>query len=91
MLVVVSSSGNSMNLVRAVELARTRGLITIALLGFDGGLLKDKVDHYVCLETEKGAYGLVEPAHDMICHLVTKCLAEGFSRVGHSLGSCTAG
>jgi D-sedoheptulose 7-phosphate isomerase len=75
-LVVISSGGNSMNLVRAVELAKSRAMSTIGLLGFDGGVLRKQVDDYILLETEKGAYALVEPGHDMLCHLLTKCLAE---------------
>jgi D-sedoheptulose 7-phosphate isomerase len=75
-LVTISSSGNSVNLVRAVELARTRGMATIALLGFNGGELKGLVDDYVLLPTEKGAYGLVEPGHQLICHILTACLAK---------------
>ena len=75
-LVTISSSGNSLNLVRAVELARTRGVVTLALLGFSGGELKCLVDDYVLLPTEKGAYGLVEPGHQLICHILTACLAN---------------
>ena len=75
-LVVISSSGNSLNLVQAVELAKIRGVVTIALLGFDGGILKHKSDDHLLLPTEKGAYGLVEPGHEMICHLLAKCLAD---------------
>lgn len=75
-LVVISSSGNSVNLIRAVELGRTRGLVTIGLLGFDGGKLKLQVDDYLLLPTEKGAYGLVEPGHQLVCHILTACLAK---------------
>lgn len=75
-LIAISSSGNSMNLVRAVELAQSRGMLTIGLLGFDGGALRKQVDDYILLETETGAYSLVEPGHAMLCHLVTKCLTE---------------
>jgi D-sedoheptulose 7-phosphate isomerase len=75
-LIVISASGNSPNLLRAVELAQMRGVFTIALLGFDGGLLKGRVDDYLWLPTEKGAYGLVESAHGVLCHLLTTCLAE---------------
>lgn len=75
-LVVISSSGNSANLVRAVELAQSLALTTIAFLGFDGGTLRQRVDDYLLVSTEKGAYGLVEPAHSMICHILTLCLAE---------------
>jgi D-sedoheptulose 7-phosphate isomerase len=75
-LIVLSASGNSPNLVQAVELANERGLTTIALLGFDGGLLKDHVREYLWLPTEKGAYGLVESGHSVLCDIVTTCLME---------------
>jgi D-sedoheptulose 7-phosphate isomerase len=74
-LVVISSSGNSSNLVRAVELARTRGVTTIGLLGFDGGILKQITDDCLLVPTTKGSYGLVEPMHEMVCHLLTACVA----------------
>ncbi len=75
-LVVISASGNSPNLLRAVELAKKRGLETIAFLGFDGGTLKSKVDHCLWLPTERGAYGVVESGHSLLCHIVTECLAN---------------
>jgi len=75
-LIVISASGNSSNLVRAVELAKERGLLTIALLGFDGGVLKDRVHEYLWLPTETGAYGLVESGHSVLSDIVTTCLME---------------
>ncbi|HET9717863.1 MAG TPA: SIS domain-containing protein [Pseudolabrys sp.] len=73
-LTCISASGNSPNLVRAVELAQRRKLTTVGLLGFDGGVLKDLVDEAVCIHTEKGAYELVEDVHSAICHAITRCL-----------------
>ena len=73
-LICISASGNSPNLVRTVELARERKVITAALLGFDGGVLKGLVDEMVCVHTEKGSYELVEDIHLVICHAVTRCL-----------------
>ena len=78
-MIVISASGNSQNLLEAVELARSRGVLTVALLGFDGGVLKHKVDDYLWLPTEKGAYGLVESAHSIICHVLTTCLAQNLA------------
>jgi D-sedoheptulose 7-phosphate isomerase len=75
-LVVISASGNSPNLVRAVDVARRAGAVTIGLLGFDGGVLKDRVSDCVWLSTEKGAYELVEDGHAVICHILTTCLAQ---------------
>jgi D-sedoheptulose 7-phosphate isomerase len=75
-LVCISASGKSPNLVRAVELARSRKVVTTALLGFDGGALVDLVDAAVCVRTEKGAYELVEDIHSVICHAITRCLVD---------------
>jgi D-sedoheptulose 7-phosphate isomerase len=75
-LVVISASGNSLNLVHAVELGKRRGVITIGFLGFDGGILKDKVDDFLWLPTQKGAYALVEDGHATLCHIITSCLAQ---------------
>ena len=76
LLIVISASGSSPNLLRAVEMAAERGVTTIAFLGFDGGVLKNKVDAYLWLPTEKGAYGVVESAHSLFCHILTECLVR---------------
>jgi D-sedoheptulose 7-phosphate isomerase len=75
-LIVISASGNSENLVRAVELARSEGATTIALVGFDGGLLKDMVTECIWVPSELGAYGLVESAHSVLCDMLTTCLVQ---------------
>jgi D-sedoheptulose 7-phosphate isomerase len=75
-LLVISASGNSPNLIRAVELARDHEVTTVGLLGFDGGALRHLVDERLFLPTRKGAYGIVESAHVMVCHLLTYCLAQ---------------
>jgi D-sedoheptulose 7-phosphate isomerase len=75
-LVAISASGNSPNLVRAVELARSRDVSTIGFLGFDGGVLKELVDECLWFPTERGAYGLVESAQALLCHILTECLVK---------------
>ena len=74
MLIVISASGRSRNLVKAVELARERGLVTLGLLGFDGGVLKDMVTEVLLIKSEIGAYGLVETAHALVADIITTCL-----------------
>jgi D-sedoheptulose 7-phosphate isomerase len=76
LLIVITASGNSPNLVRAVEFARSKGLKTIGFLGFDGGLLKDMVDDLVWVKTEKGQYELVEDAHMVVCHVLATSLVK---------------
>jgi D-sedoheptulose 7-phosphate isomerase len=73
-LVCISASGNSANLIRAAELARSRRCTTVGLLGFDGGILKDVVDEAVLVHTEKGNYELVEDIHSVICHSIVRRL-----------------
>jgi D-sedoheptulose 7-phosphate isomerase len=75
-LALISASGSSPNLIDAVRLAQSRDMTTIALLGFDGGALKDMVDHVIWVETEIGSYGLVETAHSMLADIVTCCLIQ---------------
>jgi len=73
-LILISASGNSPNLVHAAAFARDRGVCTVGILGFDGGRLKDAVDEVVWLESEIGAYGPVESGHTVICDIITTCL-----------------
>jgi D-sedoheptulose 7-phosphate isomerase len=73
-LVVISASGNSPNLVRAVDVARERGVTSVALLGFDGGVLKELVDDFIWLPTEIGAYGLAETGHSIVADIITTYL-----------------
>lgn len=75
-LVAISASGNSPNLIAAVETARASGAATCALLGFDGGRLLGLVDDALWLPTPPGSYGLVEDAHSALCHVLTRCLCE---------------
>jgi D-sedoheptulose 7-phosphate isomerase len=74
LLVVISASGNSPNLLRAVELASSRSVASVALLGFDGGALKSMVDEAIWVRSEQGAYGPVETMHVLVADLITTCL-----------------
>lgn len=75
LLVVISASGNSENLVKAVEMAKTIGMNSYSLTGFDGGKLKQITSgQNVHVATPNGAYGLVEDAHLAICHVITECI-----------------
>ena len=72
LLVVISASGNSPNIVRAIEVARDRGARTAALLGFDGGQARALVD--VALVVQSDNYGRVEDLHMIINHLLVAWL-----------------
>jgi D-sedoheptulose 7-phosphate isomerase len=75
LLIVISASGNSDNLLKALEVASALGMESHSLTGFDGGKLKQlTLGRNIHVETPKGAYGLVEDAHLAICHVVTECI-----------------
>ncbi|SVD59266.1 uncharacterized protein METZ01_LOCUS412120, partial [marine metagenome] len=59
LLVAISASGNSPNILKAVEYTKENNGITIGLTGFDGGELKKIVDHVLHVPTVKGDYGPV--------------------------------
>lgn len=73
-LIAISASGNSLNVVKAAEYASKRGGTSIGLVGFEGGKLKDACD--ICLFTPnpKGDYGPIEDLHMIICHLLVSYL-----------------
>jgi len=73
-LILISASGNSPNLLHVAEHARQRGVETIGILGFDGGELKHRVDEVLWLESAIGSYGPVESGHVVLCDILTTCL-----------------
>ncbi len=73
-LVAISSSGNSANIIKAVETAKNIHLPVIGLVGFDGGKLLPLADAKIHIPSFK--YAIVESAHDAICHLITTYFEE---------------
>jgi D-sedoheptulose 7-phosphate isomerase len=70
-VVAISASGNSPNLVKAIELARSRGNTSVGLVGFDGGKMMSICSQVVHIPATKGEYGPVEDMHMILDHLVT--------------------
>ena len=71
-VLVVSSSGNSPNVVNACQYAKDRGVPTIAFVGFSGGKLKDIAD--VVIHVPIANYGIVEDTHQSFIHVITQYL-----------------
>lgn len=74
LVVLISGSGNSPNLLRAAELARERGARVAALLGFDGGKLLGLAHVPVLVASDQ--YGCVEDVHMSIGHIVAFYLKQ---------------
>ncbi len=72
LLVAVSGSGNSPNILRAVESARRLGGLILGVVGYDGGKLKPRCDHSVWVPSFD--MQLCEDVHLMFGHMVMKTL-----------------
>lgn len=75
-LIAISASGNSPNLVKAVNTAKSIGIETVGIIGFNGGQLALDVDFLIHVPTNQGAYGLSEDAHLVINHIITSILKK---------------
>jgi D-sedoheptulose 7-phosphate isomerase len=83
----LSCSGSSQNVIRAFELARQRGATTIGLLGFDGGRAKKITDYSVCFSDAHHCH--VEDAHMIMMHLISNYLRT--KNQDNNLPKCTGG
>ena len=69
-VVAISASGNSPNLIRALDYAKSIGIKTVAITAFDGGKIKQMADEGVHVPTALKEYGPAEDAHMVLDHLV---------------------
>jgi D-sedoheptulose 7-phosphate isomerase len=74
LVLAMSVSGNSPNVVRAVDWAKHNGLHTIALVGAKRGKLADIAEQVVVINSTH--YGRVEDAHMGICHMLCYAFME---------------
>lgn len=80
LVVLISSSGNSPNVIRAAEYAHAHGATVLGMTGFSGGRLKESSD--ISLHVPCNIYELVEDAHSFFCHaIVHACKRKGTAAV----------
>jgi phosphoheptose isomerase len=73
-LIAVSSSGRSPNIVRVLTWARDNGVATIALTGFSGGGARTVAD--VAIHVDSTNYGIIEDLHQAITHALAQFLRQ---------------
>jgi D-sedoheptulose 7-phosphate isomerase/D-glycero-D-manno-heptose 1,7-bisphosphate phosphatase len=83
-LIAISSSGRSPNIVRALAWARDNGLRTIALTGFDGGAARAAAE--VAVHVDCSNYGIVEDLHQAVLHGIAQ-----YVRQSHMAADAIAG
>ena len=73
-LITVSSSGDSENVVRACQWARDNGVSVISMTGFSGGRSAKLAD--VNLQVEGDNYGIVEDTHQGLMHILAQFIRQ---------------
>ncbi|MBU0536626.1 MAG: SIS domain-containing protein [Nanoarchaeota archaeon] len=74
MVIAITGSGNSKNILNGLKTASEVGAVTVAFLGFDGGEAKNMVDHSVLVPSNH--YGRIEDIHMVLCHLISSYITE---------------
>lgn len=74
LVICITGSGNSPNVLSAIEYANRKGATTIGFLGFDGGTAKYMVTEQITLNNYN--YGQVEDLHMLLAHSVSQCFRE---------------
>jgi D-sedoheptulose 7-phosphate isomerase len=84
LLIAISSSGSSPNIVRAIETAKRMDIRTIAMTGFSGG--QSRIDADVSLHVDCENYGIIEDVHQSLMHILAQ-----YTRHGHLTDAGTLG
>ncbi len=71
LVICITASGNSPNVLRAIEYAKEVGADTVGFLGFSGGKAKDMVSAHIIVDNQD--YGQVEDIHVLLSHVISQC------------------
>ena len=77
-LVAISASGNSPNIVNAIKKAKELNMETIAFVGFDGGKAAYLADYV--LHVDENNYGIIEDCHQALMHILAQHIRESNNR-----------
>ena len=79
LLIAISGSGNSPNVVKAIEYANANGMKTLGVTGYDGGKLQKLAHHNVHVPSHN--MGAVESVHSVLFHYLLDTLYEKFKTI----------
>ncbi len=87
-VLAISTSGNSPNVLRGLEVAKKSGMVTIGLSGRTGGKMRDLVD--ICLCVPSDSTPRIQEAHTLIIHILSGIVENAFVAAAHSSGLVNA-
>ena len=88
-ILAISTSGNSSNVLRGLETAKALGLKKIGLTGNDGGKLRNLVDIYLAVPSSSTPR--IQEAHALIIHILCGIVENAFVRDAHLAGQILSG
>jgi D-sedoheptulose 7-phosphate isomerase len=88
LLIAISGSGNSPNILRAVEWANANGMTTVGITGFNGGKLRPMAHHSLHVAVDD--MGVVESLHQVVFHWVVDDLYRRFARTAPTAAAAPA-
>lgn len=71
-LVVFSTSGNSANIINAMQVARERQMLVVGLLGKDGGAARELADHAIIVPSSNTAR--IQEVHSLLLHAICEAI-----------------
>ena len=74
LIIIISSSGNSKNIIELLKFTKKKKIKTIGFSGFNGGKLKNKADISVHIKTDN--YGTAEDSHHVLMHVILQYLIK---------------
>jgi len=80
LVLLISTSGRSENLLRAARMAREKGAVTVGLLGKGGGTLQEMCDHAVVVPSDDTQH--IQEMHEIIGHLLCRISEEALFGAG---------
>lgn len=76
LVIAISSSGNSVNVINAIEVANAKGAKTYGIVGFDGGKLIRTAQKSLYIPTKVGQYGYMEDVTLILNHIMSVYIYE---------------
>ena len=70
----ISTSGNSLNIIKAIEICKKKGIVTVGLTGKSGGKLADLCDY--CIKVPSQETPRIQEAHILIGHIICSVIEE---------------
>lgn len=75
-LVALSTSGNSVNILKALEIARKKGMITVGFTGESGGKMRSLCDHLITIPSVDTPR--IQESHIMVGHIICQLVEEKY-------------